>query len=230
MSAPVRPPAETTSVWSMYRTLVGVGLICGLGVVSVFQATGPRIARNRAEALAHAILEVVPGAETSRSYKLAADGSFAEATGAAAPGEERVYAAYGADGGFVGLAVEGRGMGYQDTIVVLWGYDPTKQAIVGLRVLESRETPGLGDRIESDPDFKKNFDGLDVSLALDGESLAHPVVTVAHGKKENPWEVDGITGATISSKAIGKLLGESAAHWLPRLRPRLADFAAKGNG
>ena len=36
-------------------------------------------------------------------------------------------------------------MGYQDVIHVLWGYSITEEAIVGLKVLESRETPGLGE-------------------------------------------------------------------------------------
>ena len=45
-------------------------------------------------------------------------------------------------------------MGYQDVIrILLYGYSPEHQAIVGMRVLESRETPGLGDKIEKDPAF-----------------------------------------------------------------------------
>ena len=35
----------------MYRALVGVGLLCGLLIVSVYEITRPVIARNRAEAL-----------------------------------------------------------------------------------------------------------------------------------------------------------------------------------
>jgi electron transport complex protein RnfG len=209
----------------MYRALVGIGAVCGLAVVLVFQATAPVIARNRAEALERAILDVVPGAATSRAWELAEDGTFAPATGEAGH-DRRVFAAYDADGAFVGLAIDCRGMGYQDTIAVLWGYSPAAQAIVGLWVLESRETPGLGDRIETDPAFRANFERLDVALDDAGQSLAHPVETVAHGKKESPWQVDGITGATISSKAIGKILDESASYWLPKLRPRLADFAS----
>ena len=225
MSAPVAPPP--TSAWSMYRALVGIAAFCGLAVVLVFQATRPVIAKNRAEALERAIFDVVPGSATSRAFRLLDDGRFAPATADGKSGPV-VHAAYADDGGLAGLAIEGRGMGYQDTIAVLWGYSPALEAIVGLRVLESRETPGLGDKIETDPAFRANFERLDVALAADGTALAHPIQAVAHGKKERPWQVDGITGATISSKAIGKLLGESAAFWLPRIRPRLADFEAGG--
>ena len=44
-------------------------------------------------------------------------------------------------------------MGYQDVIRVLYGYSFAEEAVVGIRVLESKETPGLGTRIETDPDF-----------------------------------------------------------------------------
>jgi electron transport complex protein RnfG len=91
-------------------------------------------------------------------------------------------------------------------------------------VLESRETPGLGDRIENDPGFLANFERLDVALAPDGAGLAHPIAAVKQGTKQAPWQVDGITGATISSAAIARMLRESASLWLPRVRPRIGDF------
>ena len=218
------PTPAPPSAAAMYRALVGIGAVCGLAVVLVFQATRPVIARNRAEALERAIFDVVPGAATSRAFALAADGGFTPAPAAGAAGST-VHAAYGEGGELLGLAIEGRGMGYQDTISVLWGYSPARQAIVGMKVLESRETPGLGDKIESDPSFRANFEALDVALAADGAALAHPIETVAHGAKRSAWQVDGITGATISSKAIGRILAESAGWWLPRIRARLADFA-----
>lgn len=216
MSAP-----SATSAWPMYRAMVGVGTLCGLLIVSAYQLTRPRIERLREEALQRAILEVVPGAASSRTFAVAADGSFAPA-GAQARGGKRLHAAYGADGALVGVAVEGAGMGYQDTIRLIWGYAPDAQTAVGLKVLESKETPGLGDKILTDPAFLANFRALD--LALERDALAHPVVAVKHGEKSAPWQVDGITGATISSKAIAKIVSESAAEWAPRIRARRAEL------
>ncbi|HSM13421.1 MAG TPA: FMN-binding protein [Thermoanaerobaculia bacterium] len=220
MIAPVAPRA---SAWPMLRAMVGVGAFCGLLIVGVYELTRPVIERKKAEALERAILEVVPAAASSASFRLTAEDRFEPASGPAGK-ETRVHAAYDAAGALVGFAVEARGQGYQDTIRVLWGYAPDRQAIVGLRVLESKETPGLGDRIESDPAFAENFRELDVSVDEAGTALAHPIVAVAHGTKSNPWEVDGITGATISSKAIGRILDESAEFWAPRLRRELATF------
>ena len=97
-------------------------------------------------------------------------------------------------------------------------------AIIGLQVLESKETPGLGDKIETDPDFLQNFERLDVSLANDQSALANPIVPVKHGEKTHPWEVDGITGATISSVAMAKILNGSAQYWAPRIRANLSAF------
>ncbi len=213
--------SPATSVWAMYRAMVGVGALCGLLIVSIFQLTRPRIERLRAEALERAILEVVPGALSSRTYVEAGDGTFAPS----AAGERalrRVHAAYGGGGELVGLAIEAAGMGYQDTIRLLWGYSPEAQTAVGLKVLESKETPGLGDRIFTDPAFLESFRTLD--LAVEGNALLHPVVAVKHGGRVEAWQVDGITGATISSKAVAKIVGESAAAWAPELRRRRVDF------
>ncbi|MGB5375420.1 MAG: FMN-binding protein, partial [Polyangiales bacterium] len=58
----------------------------------------------------------------------------------------------------------------------------------------------------------------------DGSALANSVVPVKHGEKTKPWEVDSITGATISSVAIANLLDRSAQYWVPRIRRNLSDF------
>jgi hypothetical protein len=52
-AAPPLPPP--TSAWQMYRAMVGIGLVCGLLIVTAFVLTGPIISRNKAEALQRAI-------------------------------------------------------------------------------------------------------------------------------------------------------------------------------
>jgi len=217
-SAPAPP-----SIWHMYRAMVGVGVFCGLLIVSVFQVTLPVIERNKAEALQEAIFHVLPNASTSTTYYLdGADGfKLLEGDGV---GEQLVYAGYDDAQRLVGLAVEAQGMGYQDVIALIYGYSFTEQAIIGIQVLESKETPGLGDKIETDAAFLENFKRLDVSVRGDGSALANSVVPVKHGEKTKPWEVDGITGATISSVAIANVLDRSAQYWVPRIRRNLSDF------
>ena len=207
----------------MYRAMVGVGVFCGLLIVSVFQVTRPIIEHNKAVALQKAIFHVLPDATTSTTYRLDDAGGFKALEGEGI-GEQLVYAGYDDQQELVGLAVESQGMGYQDVIGLIYGYSFAEEAIVGIQVLESKETPGLGDKIETDPAFLQNFERLDVSLADDLSELANPIVPVKHGEKTHPWEVDGITGATISSVAIADILNRSAQYWTPRIRNNLGDF------
>jgi electron transport complex protein RnfG len=105
-------------------------------------------------------------------------------------------------------AITGEGPGFQDIIGLLYGYLPDKRVIVGMEVLESRETPGLGDKIYKDADFIANF----LELAIDPT-----IVMVKKGRKSAPNEVDAISGATISSKAVVRIINESNEKWLEKL-------------
>ncbi len=226
MSGAAPAPTAPPPIWPMYRAMVGVGLLCSLLIVSVYLGTAPRIAHNRAVALERAIFQVLPGARSSRTFRLDATAGAERFQPVENPaeGDLLVYAGYDEGGELVGLAVEASGMGYQDVIGVLYGYAFRQEAIVGMRVLESRETPGLGDKIETDPSFLANFERLDVSLDESGSAPLHPIEAVKPGEKEQPWQVDGITGATISSVAIAGILRDSTAVWIPRLRRSLDDF------
>ncbi len=200
--------------WPMYRALVGIGMLCGLLIAVVFQGTRPVIERNRAEALERAIFAVLPAAIERATFDV---------------GDERVHAGYDESGGLVGFAIEAAGMGYADTISILYGYSPDAETIVGIQVLASKETPGLGDKIETDPNFLENFVALDVRLDASGRELVNTVETVKRGAKTEPWQIDGITGATISSQAIGDILANSTARWLPLLKADLGTFTKGGD-
>ncbi len=206
----------------MYRALVGVGMLCGLVIALVYQVTRPVIEKNRAEALERAIFAVLPAATARTTYAITADNALL--ADSAATGD-RVHAGFDADGSLVGFAVEAAGMGYADTISVLYGYAPASETIVGFRVLASKETPGLGDKIETDPAFLGNFLALDVALDAPRTGLANRVVTVKSGTKTEAWQLDGITGATISSEAVGDIIAASAEQWLPLIHAELDTVA-----
>jgi electron transport complex protein RnfG len=216
---------EPAPLWPLYRAMVGVGVLCALLIVVVHQATAPAIARNRAAALEAAIFDVLPSTQRTQTFRLENDGETFARTAAGEPGA-LVYAGYDASDQLVGVAVEASGMGYQDTIRVLYGYSFEFDAIVGMQVLESRETPGLGDRIQTDPGFLANFERLDVSLDDAGLVPRHPIAAVGQGSKTEAWQIDGISGATISSVAVANLLRASTEQWVALLERRLADFTA----
>jgi len=231
VTAPGQTPGAGAgaSVTAMYRALVGIAAACGLLIVSVFLVTRPIIRDNRAAQLEAAVFAVVPGAVSKRSFRFVEDEGLLPASEPLDP-RNSVHAAYDRDGALIGIAIPGRAMGYADFIDALYGYDPAAQTVVGLQVLASKETPGLGDKIEKDPDFVANFTSLDVRLDASGSRLAQPPVAVANGSKEAPWQIDGITGATISSKAIAALLRESTTHWLPRLQLHLDQLRGGAPG
>jgi electron transport complex protein RnfG len=136
-----------------------------------------------------------------------------------------LFAGYDDDGQLIGLAIETAGMGYQDLIRLLYGYSFDAEAVIGISVLESRETPGIGNRIEQDLAFLSNFEKLDVRLNRDRSAVANRIEFVQPGQKTRPWQIDGITGATISSRAVADMLGDSTADWIPRVNPRRDEFA-----
>ena len=198
----------------MLLTMVGLGLLCALLIVVTFEVTLPQIEKNKAEALEKAIFKVLPGIVKKKTFQLDANNNFIEADSENKK-EQIVYAGYDENNTLVGVAVQASGLGFADVLRVLYGYNPDNQTIVGFYVLESKETPGLGDKIEKDPAFLENFKALDVSLLDDQSKLKNKVIPVKHGTKENAWEVDGITGATISSRAIGNIIGASTEDWIP---------------
>ena len=222
MNAPVQQPA--TSTWSMYRAIVGIGALCALLIVSVFKSTEGRIADNRARFLAESVAEVLPAAEWTLAVAVDASGTLVEAgEDTALPG----YLGFDADGNIVGAVVTGIGMGYADNIRVIFAYSLELDAFTAFKILESKETPGLGDRVEVEPHFLGSFERLDASLNDAGDALANAIVTVKEGEKVSPWEIDGITGATITSEAIGNILNETASSWVPALERDANQFAGR---
>lgn len=209
-------------LWPMYRAVVGLGTGCALLIVTVYQLTAPIIVANRAEATRAAVFEVIPGAVASTPFVWDGDAFVPEGEGV-----ERVHAGYDATGRLVGVAVEASGVGYQDVVRLLYGYAPAVDGIVGVEILESKETPGLGDKVSKDPAFLANFERLDVSLDAAG-GIAHPIESVKHGQKTQPWQVDAITGATVTSFAVGDILRESSLEWVPRMKARVEQLEGGG--
>lgn len=89
----------------------------------------------------------------------------------------------------IGYIVEAFGKGYSSYINILFSVDDDFK-VQKIDVLHHAETPGLGDEIETDW-FKGQFEGKDAE---------HLVVK----KAETTEYIQGITGATISSRAVAE--------------------------
>lgn len=200
---------------SMILALCLISVASGLLVVFTYQLTLPRIQINRQKAIERAVFGVLPGATSKANYYV--DEAGVKKLADTAIGEANVFAGFDAEGRLVGVAMEGSSRGYQDVVKVLFGYSFESECVVGMRVLQSTETPGLGDRVETDPAFLANFDCLVVRLNESGTALTNEVITVKNGKKTQDWEIDGISGATITSNAIGDAIGKTTNVMLPLL-------------
>jgi electron transport complex protein RnfG len=91
-----------------------------------------------------------------------------------------------------GLAYEITGTGYAGEIRLMLGVDPKGQ-ILGVRVLAHKETPGLGDKIET----KKG----DWILRFSGLSLGNPAEALWKVKKDG-GQFDQFAGATITPRGV----------------------------
>jgi len=202
----------------MMGTLGFAGLCSGLAVVGIFLITQPRIERNRAEALEAAIFRVLQGARSRAAFVVEGEKLVRQdAANETAGKQEVVYAGYDDAGGLLGFAIPAEGPGFQDTIKLLYGYDANSERVVGMEVLESRETPGLGDKIIKDDGFVDNFR----NLAVD------PEVVLVKGGRTRDNEVDAISGATISSKAVVRIINAANETWRGRIAAMPADGDAK---
>lgn len=212
MATPPDGPVLTPP-WRLVATLGGFGALAGLLIVIVHSATQPAIEAYRAEVLEAAIYEVL-GDPDRYDTLYVVDEAIVDAPPAGAdPAQyETLYLGY-RDAAPVGFAIRTAGMGFQDTITLIFGYDAAESRLLGMKVLESRETPGLGDKIYKDLAFVGEFAGA-----------AAPLVGVKAGSGTGqPTEIVMITGATISSRAVIKAINTT----LERIQPLLADFVAE---
>jgi electron transport complex protein RnfG len=203
----------------LVATLSVAGLLSGAALVGIYLWTLPTIRANRQAALERAITNVLPGTVGIDTLELVDDSLRETEAPATDGGAPRVYRGRDGAGTALGYAIPADGPGFMDTIGLIYGYDPAQRRIVGLEVLESRETPGLGDKIITDEDFLANFE----RLLVDPE-----IVPVKQGAGEADNEVDCITGATISSEAVVGILNRSTREWGPRLEPEPPPPAPEG--
>ena len=128
------------------------------------------------------------------------------------PADQRKYPLfiYNGDSGKVYL-VSVRGNGLWDKV---WGYIALKDdlnTIVGASFGHAAETPGLGAEIKDNPAFPAQFNGKKI---YKGEEFVS-VAVVKGGVKDPEHEVDGISGATITSKGVSIMLHDGIQAYLP---------------
>ena len=92
------------------------------------------------------------------------------------------------DGEAQGVAFETSGKGYGGDVGLMVGIDIKESQLMGVGVTTHAETPGMGAKAKSDPNFAAQFKGL---------SLEQPYKVTLDG-----GSINAISGATITSRAV----------------------------
>ena len=204
------PAEEQVSTLRLVATLAVAGALAGLLIVMVNLHTKPIIDKYRAEQLRLAVYEVLPGVTNYRTLYRVDDTLAAEVpAGAKAADFRQAYIGYDENGDMVGVAVSRGESGFADVVLVIFGFEPDTGILLGKKVLESKETPGLGDKIFKDLEFVQQF--------FDRPQTPLTAVKAGTGKGL-PGEIDAITGATISSKVVVSIINNGVADWRPLLQ------------
>ncbi|MBD3287261.1 RnfABCDGE type electron transport complex subunit G [candidate division KSB1 bacterium] len=179
--------------------LMLITAIAGGALSMVNSITKPKIELQKRLALERALLKALPTADSDAIIPVETNG-------------QKYYKGYESPDttGLVGYAFVAKGKGYSSEIETMVGIDTTG-AITGTSILHQVETPGLGTKIEEvtygeeKPWFQQQFmDRTWEELKLDKDG----------------GDINSITGATISSRAVTSSIREG----LKELENELGGF------
>ena len=183
-------------------TLAVIAAICTTLVAATYRLTTERIAANERAWLEESLTPALGDIDY--------EGSISESRLVLEPPHELpgddaaiIYRAYSGGAPVAALfAVTARG-GYAGPIRILVGVDVAR-TVTGVRILEHRETPGLGDGIEaSRSDWVHQFDG---------RSLGDPAAA-AWQLRVDGGQFDQLTGASVTPRAVVKAIRETLLYF-----------------
>ena len=192
--------------WKLLAMMTGAGAIAGLLIVSAYTLTLPRIERHQGEVMEAAVKEVLKAPARYDTLYLS-NGALVKRVPAGSDAKklEKVYLGYDAAGKRTGFAVSAAENGFQDLVTLMFGYDAAAHRLIAMKVIGNKETPGLGNKIETDSVFVNGF-----------VNAAAPINGVKKDRgKSTANDVVIITGATISSRAVIRIIDNAIARWQP---------------
>ena len=199
-------------IWKSGVTLAVIAAICTSLVAITWQLTAERIASNQKEWLERSLQPALAGlffdSSVTESMLLIPPPHELPGSGAAI-----VYRVYAGEKPVAALFVVTARDGYAGPIRLLIGI-AMDGTVTGIRVLEHRETPGLGDRIETTKS--------DWVLQFDGHSLLDPAPP-RWALKGDGGDFDQLTGASVTPRAIVNAIKQTLTYFDAN---RVAVFAA----
>jgi len=159
-------------------SLTLVCLVCGLALALVYGVAKVKIELNEKKMIQDAITRLAPWAQKIEKMN-------------------EVYKLFADDNKLEGYAFLSEGQGYQGKIKILSAIEYDLKKIVGIEIIESVETPGLGAKIQED-EFRNQFKSLDIL----------PAIECIKEETKNKYQITAITGATVSSRAVVNILNK----------------------
>ncbi|MCH7822212.1 MAG: electron transport complex subunit RsxG [Proteobacteria bacterium] len=190
------------SVIKSGTTLALIAAICTTLVAATYELTTERIAANEKSLLEKSLQPVLAG--------VIYDTDIGESRLVIAPphdlpgsDEALIYRVYFDEQPVAALFAVTARNGYSGSIRILLGVD-FDGVVTGLRILQHRETPGLGDKIVSARS--------DWVYQFDGRSIGDPDVT-AWAIRGDGGEFDQLTGASITPRAVVNAMRDTLIYY-----------------
>lgn len=123
--------------------------------------------------------------------------------------QSHVYRYKDENGKVLGYVFPVRGYGLWSTLYGYLAVQADLETIQGLTFYQHGETPGLGGEVDN-PKWKATWNGKKIYGDADDEGVRPVEIQVVRGIASGEYEVDGLSGATITSTGVSNLL----KYWL----------------
>lgn len=186
-------------IWMIVLLLIITSISSGaLGLINI--KTRPLIEKNKLLTLRKSVLNALDIPYQQQNMEEV----FEEEVKTRFLEEIPFYIRYSEQGKLEAVAFKIEGSGFWAPISAIIALKPDLETIHGMDILDQEETPGLGARI-TEPEFLNSFVG---------KKIKPKILLVSRREAKGDHEVDAITGATMTSKALEEIINDGVKKYL----------------
>jgi electron transport complex protein RnfG len=169
----------------MIGVMVVITACSGLILAGMWSISIEKIKRNETKNIEDALFSLNPRAKTFKIIN---------------KDMHQIYECYNKKKRLISYFFLAQGNGFQAPIKIAVTVDKKWKKLVGIRILEQTDTPGLGAKI-TEESFLKKFKYLVMQKGI-------PFMCIKEKASKKKGEIKAITGATISSKAVVTVIND----------------------